>query len=317
MKTTMSLLLLSVGLAYAQRPDFSRSDYGGQSTYRNRIEGTYESDLLGGRIHRTLRIQSDGRVEIVTESGRNNRDWNDRNRNDRNRNDRDRDNRNWENEDGPGVQDRMYLGRYGRTAVEASRGRTVRHTGRWTQRNDQIILRMDELRLAGVSGDWNQGNGRGQANGRGQGNGRWRDDRSDLRLVRRGDGFVLSGDMDLYGRDPIVFRGDLNRGNDWPRGDDRLGVMRYDNERLSIDRMELSERTGDDRLTVTAGRRTFEFRGEARKENGTTVFRVRRDNRDSGTFYLTMRGDRVVGIRGSGEENGRRVSFENATDRRY
>ena len=304
MKTTVSLLLLSAGLAYAQRPD-----YAPQSAYRNRIEGTYESDVLGGRIRRTLRIERDGRVEIVTEIGRLGRG---------NGYGRDRDDREWngrDDRDGPGVQSRMYLGRYGRTAVEAARGRTVRHTGRWTQRNDRIVLRMDDLRFTNGNGGWNNGNERGGASSRGQRDD-WRDDRSDLRLTRRGDGFVLSGDYELYGREDAFFRRDLDRNNDWPRGGDRLGTLRYDDERLLIDRINLIQRSGDDRLTISAGRRTLEFRGDARREGDRVVFRVRNDNQDRGTFTLTMLGDRVVAIRGTGEDNGRRVSFDESYDRR-
>ena len=117
MKTPITLALLAIGAAYAQRPNDAQE-------WRNngpRIEGNYESYQKEKTIVRKMHLDRDGRVEIVTEvrNGRNDR-----------RDDND-------------------FRRFGWIAEEASRGRPVRTTGCWSRRDDRIILRMDEFNPRG------------------------------------------------------------------------------------------------------------------------------------------------------------------------
>ncbi len=279
MKTSLSLLLLlSAGFASAQFGEGRRADPavragGGEP----RLEGRYEAFQLGRTIHRTLRLDRDGTAEIVTEV-----------RSDRGQGDR-----------GRADTGRGRFQRFGRLAVQASEGAPVRQSGRWERRRGVVALRLEAVdqprRVDRRPGAFEPNDG-----GR---------KRIELTLERRDDGFVLQENSGLYGREDVLFRPDLGR----DRGDRReFGRFQYDREGLDIDAFEYTEVRGEGRLKVRSGGRSFDLRGEARRRGDEVTLRLvgaRSDREDAGTLVLSLRGDRVIAVSGTGNRDGHRFDF--------
>lgn len=125
MKTTLAfLLLVPAAFATAQRGDWGRGDWGrndwGRDSDRDAqgIEGVYEASQRDGTLRRTLRLDRNGDVEIVTEAINARRGW-----------------------------DRADVRRYGRVADVALDERTVRQRGQWRVKNGDVTLWLDGFRL--------------------------------------------------------------------------------------------------------------------------------------------------------------------------
>ena len=274
MKTSISLmLLLSAGLASAQFGEGRRADPTSRANDQTvRVEGRYEAFQLGRTIRRTLRLDRDGTAEIVTEV-----------RTDRGRAD----------------SGRGRFQRFGRLAVQASEGAPVRQLGRWERRRGVVALRLDAVdeprRVDRRPGAFEPKDGGRR--------------RLELTLERRDDGLVLQENSGLYGREDLFFRPDLGR----DRGDRReFGRFRYDREALDIDAFDYAEVRGEGRLTVRSGGRSFDLRGEARRRGDEVTLRLvdsRTNRQDAGTLVLSLRGDRVVAVSGTGSPDGHRFDF--------
>lgn len=268
MKTTVSLLLiLSAGPVHAQTRDYrpASSDFGPHPEYGPRVGGEYESFAYGGQVHRTLRLDRNGRAEMVTEriaKGRGgSRDWF------------------WEGDGGD---------RFGALAGLANR-RAVRQTGRWSERDGRLRLRLDttnaDLRDAYAP---------------------------ELRGELRGGEIVLRGDRDLYGRDEMRFgltdpRRD-DRPGSWHDRDDRprYGLLRMDRDEFRpIDTLDYEDVLGRARLKLRAGSRDLTFHGRTERRGDEVTFRINEDHGDRGRLTLLMDGGRIVGIRGRGDDDGR------------
>lgn len=264
MKTLTLLFLLSLGTAQAQsRDSFRWDDRDGRSP---RVEGRYESYQRDDSLHRILRLERDGRAEIVTEVRRGRRDY-------RGKDDR-RDDR-WDSRERE---------KYGRLAEEAARGRTVRHTGRWTQRDGRVVLRLDDLNVDAR-----------------------RRSTSELQLVRKGESLIFDRNDDLYGNDRINFRPEGSR-NDSPGKGLRYGWVRYEGRVFDIDSIVFTERSRNDRLLIRAGSLRMEFWGQLTRRGETMIFRGS-DERGAGEYTLRLRRDEIVSIEGSGTWEGRRIEF--------
>lgn len=257
MKIATSLLLLSAGLsAYGQNPNlFRRND---------RVEGVYEALQRDDTVRRALTLDRGGRAELVTEVRRN---------------DRSRDRRKWDRDDDTKS--------YGTLAEEASEGRPVRHTGRWSERDGKIRIRLDD-----------------RSDVRGQ------ESAIDMELVYRDGAFVFDRDSKVYGRAKINFRRDGGWGGGRGNQGSRFGSVRYDRDELDIDTLELIDRGRDSRLVIRAGRTRIELRGDARRRGEEVIFVLPSSGIESGEFSLRMRGGQIESIRGRGMQDRHRIDFD-------
>ena len=284
MKTLVSLVLLSAGVAHAQRtsPSFptdpNRGDYGRRPDFAPHIEGVYRSVQRDGTILRTLKLDRDGTGEIVTEFRSKDRDRPDRGRDDRDRWNQGRDERGRDDETRLSDRD---VERFGRSAEQAAQGRSVRQTLRWTERNRRVVLRTEATRGPSRGG-------------------------TDLELTRQEGGYVLDRDTALYGNERIEFR---SEGGSSRR--ERYGRVLQGDEYRTIDRLDFAQGRDGARLTILAEGRTIEVEGRAERRGDEVVLTVdgRGRSRDGGNFRIVLRGSDVVSVHGTGTVDGRRLYF--------
>ena len=269
MKAFASVVALSIaGAALAQR---------GEGVPR--LEGDYESFQWGRSVHRTLHLDRDGGVEIVTEV--------DGAPDDRNEGVRPRD-------------DRDNYARYGWTAGEAARGHAVHQSGSWTQRDGRVQLRLDAVRDR--SGFRTRG----------------RED-ADLQWTGSGLVFshadAMYGRDDIEFR-PV--RGRTDGGDPLPTPLRRVeydGSVRDGDGFLALDGIDFMETGGKGTLVVRAGKERIELRGDVENREGQTIFRPEGDDidrlfsRSGGTLTIVVEAGQVRSVRGTARLGDRRIEF--------
>ncbi len=284
MKISLSLLLLSVGIAaQAQNPAIFRNR--DRDWDQRNFVGRYEAFQRDDSVRRTLVLDRDGRVELVTEvrRGRGRIDWNRNDRNDRDR----RDDRRWDDDD------TKSYGTLAKAAFEDNRA--VRHTGRWREDDGRIELTLTDRNDT-----------------------RGRENQVFMRLTRRNNELVFDSDQKVYGRAKINFRRDGGwdggRPGNFPSRP-RYGYVRYDRDEWGIDGIDLVDRGRDSRLVIRTPNRRIELRGEARRRGDEVNFKLDFDGRDGGEYVLRMRGNEVDSIRGEGTQDRHRIGFREERSR--
>lgn len=242
------------------------------------LEGDYESLQRGREIHRTLHLDRDGGLEIVTEI--------------------------------PGdgePNDREDYSRYGWTAGEAARGRPVHQTGRWTLREGRIEVRLDAVRdRSGFRTRGREDADLVRRDGRlvlSRVDAMYGRDEIEFRPVR---GAALSEpprEAPSSAR-PVA-----------PTPVEYDGTVRYEGDPLTPESIDFVDEAGKGRILVRAGKDSFEIRGDVERRGDETILRVAGDDvdklfgRDGGALTIVMERGKVRSIRGTARFEGHRFEF--------